>query len=155
MWEKLFEFSLFLLTCNHRKPALILKEFIGSKNPTAKTSRITKSNFKHLKVVFNYIDKAYKSTSLAKTKWAKDNTHFYIMVTSLIGRVKSNPLLPDDITTKLIDFDKIMSGKSVPTASKDLIEDIGKYSTLSQKQTTDANRRNDRMILFDKIINAI
>ena len=90
IWEKLFELALFTVTKQHRKPVQILKEYISQKR---NTDTLTAKQLALLMNVFRFIGRAYETTKLAETRWATDQTHFYILATSLIDEARENPRL--------------------------------------------------------------
>jgi hypothetical protein len=154
MWEKLLELALFVNTGQHRKPVQILKEFIGKREPP--TTKIPGNEIKLLSRVFAFIAKAYAKTKLADTRWATDQTHFYILATALISRAARGKELSDDIPDKLIKFDSLLWDEKIATKYPDRIQKKAKeYVGLSTKQTTDVAKRERREQLFTQILDAL
>ena len=100
--------------------------------------------------VFRFIDKAYKTTKISETRWATDQTHFYILATSLIDEAKADPRLDAEIFGKVIRIDGIFQGL-IP-ASEEIKNKIKDYFELSTKQTTDVKKRQTREKLFRDIL---
>ncbi len=154
MWERLFEFALFVRSETHRKPTEILKTFIKTGAENAKLSTIEKSK---LSTVFTFLRHAYSTSDLGDSRLASDQTHFYTMVTALL----SGDLIPIDPTAprstsnhaevqrKLVEFGKRIAAKSTNNKA------LQRYLELSSKQTTDAEKRKDRQDLFTEIINRL
>jgi hypothetical protein len=156
MWQRLWELALFTATGQHRKPSQILKDFISRKEARPNAPKLTQQQVGWVTKAFKILKDAYKNPKLLETKWAKDNTHFYILITSLIDEVKeaaaqpSVEILPELIADKLIKFDGIINGTS-PTGDE-VLNKVGKYVALSEKQTTDVKKRQDREELFREIL---
>ncbi|HUA38427.1 MAG TPA: DUF262 domain-containing protein [Candidatus Sulfopaludibacter sp.] len=163
MWEKLFELALFAVSGRHRKPVQILKEFISRNENEPSPQPLTHQQVGLLTNVFGFIAKAYKNNpKLSVSRLATDQTHFYILVTSLINEARSNPVLSPAIVDKLIRFEMLLS---TPDAAKleavmdvnianmqKIFENLKKYVSLSAKQTTDPPRRQEREQIFREIL---
>jgi hypothetical protein len=91
---------------------------------------------------------------------ATDQTHFYIMVTSLIGNgppslTGDSELLSIDecdLIENLVAFGNIIDGKVPMPKSRSLSRTIRRYLDMSAKQTTDVSRRQERQDLFIEAI---
>ena len=147
IWEKLFELALFTVTKQHRKPVQILKEYISQKR---NTDTLTAKQLALLMNVFRFIGRAYETTKLAETRWATDQTHFYILATSLIDEARENPRLDPVIFNKVIKIDGVIEGL-IP-ASDEAVKKAKEYAELSTRQTTDVRKRQDREKLFREIL---
>lgn len=100
--------------------------------------------------MFNFLRKAYSTSDLQETRLASDQTHFYIMVTSLLR----DGLLKEDtdqkfLIGKLVSFGKLIGAKSSSNSA------VEKYLELSSRQTTDAEKRKDRQKQFVLIVNSL
>ncbi|HEX3800755.1 MAG TPA: DUF262 domain-containing protein [Verrucomicrobiae bacterium] len=161
MWERLCEFALFAATSQHRKPSQILKDLISRKQSRPKTPKLTSLQVDQISRVFSFLERAYKSSNLGKTRWATDQTHFYILVTALIEEIRH--VLPINYVTafpparvdNLIKFDAAITGNSPYGITPTIAKKIKSYIDLSEKQTTDAAKRQDRVKLFKEIVSTI
>jgi hypothetical protein len=152
MWERLLEIALFQRTRKHRKPVEILKSFISLREKQAKLTAVEKGKLRKL---FTVLATAYRTSELKDTRLATDQTHFYVMITSLIGsdsnlNGESELLAFDesDLVRQLVSFGKIIDGISPMPKSRTLARVIRRYLDLSTKQTTDVSRREERQKLF-------
>jgi len=155
MWGKLMELALFVRNENkHGKGADVLKKFTAKEQEQVLTSEERKK----LRRVFTFLgDTAYKN-GLGDTRIAKDYGHFYIMATSLL----SGDLLPKDadgnarlaLAQKLTKFGQLLEVKSTPQPDGKKT-DMESYIELSARQTTDAKKRGQRQVLFEKIIKTL
>jgi hypothetical protein len=102
--------------------------------------------------VFGFIATAYENSSLSNTRWATDQTHFYIFATALINEAKLNPILPKSHVGKLIKFDTLLNGEGLDAVDNKFRRSVKKYLDLSAKQTTDVTKRQDREKLFREIL---
>lgn len=150
MWERLFEFALFCRSGQHRKPVEILKEFIRSKKTD--TVKLSPSELGRLNHAFKFIANGYRQVNLSRTRWATDQTHFYILVTSILNIASSEPRLSPEMYPRLLEFDEFLGGKQPP---KKVREDVKSYIGLSSKQTTDPAKRKDREALFVQILQGL
>ncbi len=159
MWERLLEVALFQRTKRHRKPVEILKSFISLRE---KQPKLTLSEQKALRRLFDFLSAAYRTSELSKTRLATDQTHFYIMITSLIGSGTA-PLVTgegeliasiekDDLIRRLISFGKMIDERIPFPMNRGLAKAMKRYLDLSAKQTTDVSRRQERQ---DRFIEAI
>ena len=151
MWEKLLEVLLFLRSKKHRKPVEILKGFISGTAPG--TPKLSRAEERGLRDTFRFLRSVYKNTSVGSSRLATDQTHFYTMVTTLIGgdtkKLSANKTLPK----KLQRLGKILEGgKKLPKKPRSLGASIRRYIEVSAKQTTDVSRRAEREGLLKKII---
>lgn len=153
IWERLLEIILFSRSKEHRKPVEILKSFINS--PQAESPPISVSELKRLKRPFAFLRKAYATTTLGQSRLATDQTHFYTMVTSLIGGELLKHYAERDLLKKLEAFGNIIQGKQRMPKEKRLHTDISKYVELSARQTTDVSRRRERQEKFISIISGL
>lgn len=153
MWEKLLELALFVRSGGrHRKPSEILKTFI--KSVDVKHDRLTKAERAKLNSVFSFLHEAYTNSVLGNTRLATDQTHFYIMATSLLCSDLLTRLEHDLLTRKLIKFVTLLEDFT-PVAVEDvtpLTEALNRYRFLSTEKTTDAVRRKERQQEFIKAI---
>src|SRR5437870_2234580 len=108
MWERLFELALFVRSGKHRKPTEILKTFI--KAPSAEAPKLSPEERATLTSAFVFLQKAYKS-ELKGTRLATDQTHFYIMATSLLGSDLVTRIDNEDLISKLLKFGQILDEK--------------------------------------------
>lgn len=152
MWERLCEFAMFASNGQHRKPSQILKDFISRKGTKPSAPKLTKKELGLLRGVFTFLRGAYKNGQFCKTKWATDQTHFYILTTSLLNEAHQNPSFPDDTIAKLIKFDALMANKGKPDATPTIRSKVKDYMALSEKQTTDVAKRQEREKLFRELL---
>jgi hypothetical protein len=162
IWEKMFEFALFAHSLTHRKPSDILKEFIGKDKNDAKTPRLTNSELVRLNRAFTFIWRGYQTPGILKSKWATDQTHFYIMASSFIKQSQKAIELNPDLFKKLVLFSNAMrkieeerkkdQQPAVIPARTDVEKKVEKYMKLSEKQTTDTAKREERVKLFEEIL---
>jgi uncharacterized protein DUF262 len=154
MWERLLEITLFLQTRTHRKPVDILKSFIRSaRKSEAKFQPMKAAQQGDLRRIFDYVESAYKQSDLGSTPLATDQTHFYTMITSLIG------LDPTSRTPALIvqlaKLGRMIAAPDKATLTKADREKFDNYLTLSKDRTTDTPRREERQLLFLELLNAL
>jgi len=92
---------------------------------------------------------AYSKTELSNTRLATDQTHFYTMVTALLDNTWdiSTDASREKLVKRLVAFGKTIGSRIVSNA------EVGRYLSLSSKQTTDAEKRKDRQKLFIDIVN--
>ena len=151
MWEKLFELALFVRSGGkHRKPSEILKTFIKSAGD--EQPKLSKDERDKLTAAFTLLQKAYKSSELGDTRLATDQTHFYILATSLLGSDLIGLFDEQLLIKKLVAFGKIIDGKVPMPKNKALTQAIKRYQDLSKEKTTDASRRKDRQQEFIQAI---
>lgn len=140
MWERLFEIALFVRSGKHRKPTEILKSFI--KAPDVLQDRLSAEERGRLSRAFDFLAWAYKHTGLEKTRFATDQTHFYTMVTAILGKNLLSLYQQQDLADALCDFNDALDRRSsqIPGMSKIVRE----YKAQSAKQTSDSTRREER-----------
>jgi hypothetical protein len=145
MWERLFEIALFVRSGGvHRKPTEILKAFL--KPATLGQPKLTRPERSKLTRVFTFLHDAYKNTELGKTRFASDQTHFYIMVTSLLGSDLLTTIEEKVLISRLIKFGNLIGAKAISDV------EVQVYVDLSSKQTTDAEKRKQRQQKFEEIV---
>jgi hypothetical protein len=148
MWALLFELALFVRSGDlHRKPTEILKTMI--KNVGAQHKKLSKVETSKLRAAFEFLEEAYRTSKLVDTRLATDQTHFYIMITSLLASDLLATVLTKTLVKKLVAFGKLIGAKKVLNA------DVERYLELSSKQTTDAEKRKDRQKLFVDIVKSL
>jgi hypothetical protein len=153
MWERLLELVLFLRTKKHRKPVEILKSFISK--PDHLSPRLTGQEEKELRRIFVFLGKLYKHTTIATTRLATDQTHFYSMVTAIIGGGLLDKIGLVTLGDKLVRFSNIIEGgESLPEGHPAAVN-IKKYMDISAKQTTDVSRRDERQKQFISAIETL
>jgi hypothetical protein len=156
MWEKLLELALFVRSNGtHRKPTEILKSFIKKPDVPAKLSKRERAS---LTKTFTFLKAAYKqSASLANSRLATDQTHFYTVASALLSSNLIDRFNGTTLTKKLAKFavltDKPYDPHKVPTTP--LEDAVMKYMTLSTEKTTDASRRKERQVDFIKAIDLL
>lgn len=157
IWEKLCELGLYAASGLHRKPSQILKDFISRRSNEARPPKLNTEQLGRLRKAFEFVKDCHKhSKDFSATRWAKDQTHFYIFVvwlmnTKILGLGKYGQIVPiADLVTALIIFDANLKGES--TLRGKPAKQIKEYAQLSAKQTTDSAKRQQRMNLFDDIV---
>jgi len=151
MWELLVEIILFLRTKKHRTPVDILQNFI--KVSSDGHAAITKSETAELRKVFQFLLKAYNDNVLSGTRLAKNQIHFYTMITALMASDLMARLSEADLIAKLSTFGAIIDGKESPIRTLTVI--VKKYQDLAAKHTTHPGRRADRQAMFLDAVKAI
>ncbi len=151
MWERLFEFALFVRSGGvHRKPTEILKTFI--KTASTEERKLSKAERQTLTTAFMFLRDAYAHSTLGVSRLATEQTHFYIMVTSLLtGGLLSDGANRPKLVRALVEFGKLIGSKGMPATHPG----IQRYLELSSKQTTDADKRKDRQNLFVDIVRGL
>ena len=154
MWERLLEIVLFCKTGQHRKPVNILKNFISrpSGREPSLPSKLTIAEEKELRSVFRFLREAYRTSDLDNTPLAVDQTHFYIMITSLIKGDMLHDYDHTDLTQRLVEFGKILAGEIPLPRKRQLRQKVKTYQETSAKQTTDVSRREARQAAFMEAI---
>lgn len=153
MWERLLEIASVVRTRKHRQPVEILKSFIKTRaqrdekpEPALKNKEVDE-----LRKLFRFLRNAYKA-GLANTPVAKDQTHFYTMVTSIVLLNLFDAYDSGTLVAKLAKFGKLLDA---PPKSGDLAKPVAAYLELSQRQTSTLSRREGRQKLFSEIIDAL
>lgn len=149
MWERLLEIVLFVRTGQHRTLAQILKAFLGKVDD----SKITSDEMSTLKSTFEFLRSFYAQAGVKTSKLAKDQPHFYTMVTSLRALGLMDQYGIDDLQRRLLQMSKIIDGKMPPPKGK--AKALKEYIDLSSKQTTHPGRRASRQHLFAELIAAL
>lgn len=150
IWQKIIEILIFSGTKEHHKPSDILKGFISKRDKLISVD-IDAAMIKQIRHVFSFFWKLYKQRNLLNSQIAKDQTHFYTAITSII---KNDFLKKYDETTlmdKISLFNSLLDGSGV---DKRFDAKIKKYKSLSESHTTDTKKRQEREQIFEKIINA-
>ena len=151
MWQRLFELALFVRSeGQHRKPTEILKNLI--KAPGDKEPKLSNPERAKLTTVFTFLRDAYRTSVLRDTRLATDQTHFYIMATSLLDSDLLTRFGKQELTDKLVKFGKIIEEKTPIPKGSTLKKAIKGYRDISAKQTTDVSRRKDRQKNFIEAI---
>jgi hypothetical protein len=152
MWQLLVEIVLFLRTKEHRTPINILKSFIkvsGDGEP-----RITADETSNLRTIFRFLKSIYGAQgNLKASRLAKNQIHFYTMITSIMSDRLLEKYSETDLTAKLISFGRIIDEKEKPP--KTAAKLVNSYLGLSAKHTTHPGRREDRQAQFLSVINAL
>jgi hypothetical protein len=147
MWERLLEFATFQRTRTHRKPVDILKTFIGGAKSTNK--KLSSTEQRELRKPFAFLNSAYRTPDLGKSRLATDQTYFYTAMTTLLN----NPQLMDDESDLLRKFEeigKVLDEKRSPP--RHLRSTFKLLEAESRKQTTDTSKREVRERYFLKIV---
>jgi hypothetical protein len=154
MWEKLLEIALFIRSGGrHRKPSEILKTFI--KSADSRQEKLQKEEMAKLKRTFTFLQEAYKNQDLGASRLATDQTHFYILATSLSGTTLLDDFDEATLIGKLANFARIIDGKTAVPNGPVITNAIKRYLELSKEKTTDATRRKDRQTEFVTAITAL
>jgi uncharacterized protein DUF262 len=165
MWERLVEIVLFNRTGSHRQPGEVLKTFmpVGTINGKAKTPQspdtvaITPQEAAKIKARFDFLDKAYKGTSLGETRLARDLPHFYTMITVLMSAnlLDADGAPPDhrNLRTKLLKFAELLEKDEYPDPK--VAEAMQEYKKAAARQTTHPGRRRTRAEQLLKVLEMI
>jgi hypothetical protein len=108
-----------------------------------------------MRKAFEAVKEAHRHQGFSETRWATDQTHFYILMVSLIDDLKESKRLVPDLAEKLIRFDNVMRGLKGQGVARNVAAKIRDYAQLSEKQTTDAAKRQAREALFREIVGAL
>ena len=152
MWEKFLEIVIFSISKKHQKPVDILKGFISTKLKAQ--YQLTKQIQTDLRKKFKILKDTYSSSEIIESKLAKDYTHFYTMITTLIDTDLSVKWTPPQLTKKLILLSKIIDNEKDEN-KKISQRKIKTYIDLASKHTTDVTKRIDRNKLFYQMINTL
>lgn len=113
MWEKLLELALFIRSNGrHRKPSEILKTFI--KSADTKQEKLSKEEKRKLTNTFTFLERAYRNSDIASGRLATDQTHFYIVASSLLSGDLLTAFTEDVLVRKLAKFARLVDGKDDP-----------------------------------------
>jgi Protein of unknown function DUF262 len=164
MRERLFEFALFAATGKHRKPSQILKDYISQKT-SAIQPKLDGNQLNMMEMVFQFLKKAGRRLYNFKSPLVNEQTHFYILVTYLLNEIRNLPLvqwgdsLNDALIEKLIRFDSFFFNENKTLFNKANLKTVGKevgeYAALSERQTTDTAKRQQREECMRKILKVI
>jgi Protein of unknown function DUF262 len=146
MWERLLEIVLFVRTGQHRTLAQILKAFLGKVDD----SKITIEEISYLRKIFGLLKSFYSEAGVKTSRLAKDQPHFYTMVTSLHALGLIDKYGVDDLKRRLLQMSRIIDGKKSPPKGK--AKALKEYLDLSSKQTTHPGRRATRQSLFVELV---
>ena len=139
MWELLLEIVLFGRTRKHRKPVEILKNFISK--PDKPSPRLTAAEAQRLRKVFKFFGQAYDSTTLASTRMATEQTHFYSMVTAVIGGDLLHHYDAETLMQRLASFGQILEGQRLQC----------RMSTLRMLQSLSISKfHRPRLLMWDE-----
>ena len=157
MWERLLEIALFVRSEQHRKPVDILKSFIRARDSASgsseqRSARLSAAETKSLRKVFGFLRRAYKSSRLATTPLATDQTHFYTMVTSLIATDLLDTIAEAKLVKKLAAFGKVVQDEGRVWPAAKLEKGFKRYMELSSDRTTDTPRRQERQDWFVELV---
>jgi hypothetical protein len=159
MWERLLEIALFYQSRQHRKPSDILKSFIsGATRGSAAQppASLKTAEQKALRKIFQFLSRAYATKDgLGETSMATDQTHFYTLITSLIGTELLTKYEEADLIARLTRFGRIISNKEPKPSAKKVASAIGRYLVLSSDRTADAPRREERQQKLLEILEAL
>lgn len=155
IWERLVEIILFNRTKSHRQQGQVLKAFIKSEKASGDYAALTTQETREVARCFNFLDRCYKNTDLAKTRLARDIPHFYTMVTTLLS---SNLLDADgappaypNVQEKLLAFGKMLDSSAI-SSDKEIADAMREYKDAAAKQTTHPGRRKARQDNLLKIL---
>ena len=151
MWERLLEIVLFFRTRKHRKPVEILKSFIRVQDE--KPKRLDNKERNGLRRAFGFLRRAYSQSGLGETRLASDQTHFYIMITSIIDSNLLDAVPEPELIMKLSSFSDVLERKQ--PAKKSIREKVAEYEQLSKQKTTDVSGREKRQSAFLEIVRAL
>jgi len=153
MWERLLEIASVVRTRRHRQPVEILKSFIKTRVQRGEKAepKLTTQESNELRRLFKFLRKSYKD-GLANTPLARDQTHFYTMVTSMVFLDLLSNYDSESLKAKLINFGKLID---MPPKSGNLAKPMAEYLELSQRQTSTLSRREGRQKLFNEMIDAL
>jgi hypothetical protein len=149
MWERLLELAIFSITHQHRKPVEILKGFINRKH--AGNYKLKQNQFKQLRKVFAFLKEVYKTTNVGTSRLATDQTHFYIMVAALINSDLLDSIDRQALKDALLAISKMVD-QPLPKLGVTANSIFKKYMSLSEKQTSDVAKREEREKYFKQLL---
>lgn len=152
IWEKFLEIVIFSISNQHQKPIDILKGFIS--NTITGRYKLTKKTERQLRKVFRFLKFAYSDVQISNAKLAKDYTHFYTMVTTLISTDLLRKFTEPQLKKKLRPLSAIINNEKDKTKNISQ-KKIRNYIELASKHTTDTVRRQSRNKLFYEMITSI
>jgi hypothetical protein len=162
MWERLVEIVLFNRTQSHRQPGQVLKTFMpvsvlmGTPKPSLRPDVTALSTMERTKIKtrFDFLDKAYKETTLGETRLARDLPHFYTMITVLISSdlLEADGAPPDyrNLRNKLVRFAAMLD--QTEFEDQEIATAMGEYNKAAARQTTHPGRRRTRAIELLKVL---
>lgn len=148
MWQKLLEILLFTVSKEHIKPSDILKGFISKKDKVASV-KVDIAVIRQIQHLFHFYWKLYRQKSLINSQIAKDQTHFYTSVTTIIKYDLLNKIGESLLMDKMMIFNNLLDGT---VTDKRFDSKIKKYKSLSESHTTDGAKRLERESIFKEII---
>lgn len=151
IWERLLEIALYARTNKHVAPTQILKGFISG---TGDKEKLSVLETKKLREVFNFLSSAYADKAISGARLAKDQTHFYTMVTSIMGASLLATYGANDLKRRLKAF-AVALDSPTQLPDKKLAKSMQAYMEEAKTQTTHINRREKRQDLFIGLIEAL
>jgi hypothetical protein len=149
MWERMLEIVLFARTKQHRTLSQILKTFLGTEN----SSKLTSEERSTLKAIFKLLRSLYARAGIKESRLAKDQPHFYTMVTAILALNLIGQYGSDDLQRRLAAMSQIIDGKA--HAPRGMAKVLKEYMELSSKQTTHPGRRAARQERFAELLEAV
>lgn len=165
MWERLVEIVLFNRTGSHRQPGQVLKTFMpinavnGKSTPlhSPDITAVTTQEIAKIKARFDFLDKAYKETTLGETRMARDLPHFYTLITVLLSSdlLEAHGAPPDygNLRNKLVKFAAML--EQVVYEDKKISTAMEEYKRAAARQTTHPGRRRTRADQLLKVLESI
>lgn len=151
MWEKLLEICIFSTTLTHKKPSEILKRFISLPAASGTQHVLTSKERKVLHKTFSLLRSVY--SRVGHLTFARDATHFYTMVTSLIKDDNLRRLSVTSLANGIKSLsDAVDSGRAPMSSSKRIRTSVKSYLDLSSKHTTDTKNRETRENLYRELV---
>jgi hypothetical protein len=153
MWERLVEIALYARTRKHRAPVQILGMFLKGRGHTPGNQRLTRLELRTLRSVFAFLRKAYRaSPALAMSRLATDQPQFYTLATTLLGTDLMTRYSEEELTRRIIAASQVIDGKQGAGALEKSLEE---YRMVSERQTTNPDRRERRQVLLIQLIDAL
>lgn len=147
MWERLLEFAIFAKTHEHRKSTAVLKQFIAPVKGNH-PGKMTAKELKQLQGVFSFLRS--QISKLGKSRLFTDQTHSYTMITSIMRADLVKVYGAAALANKLAKFSALLDGAR--TSDRALHRLRASYLEQSERQTTDASRRQQRDRLFVEMV---
>jgi hypothetical protein len=151
MWERLLELVLFSRRGTHSSAVATVREFITPKEKDEKEPRLAKNEINKLRQIFSFI--ASMIGPLQGKRLLSEQTHSYTLVTAMYSEDLLNKHGKTALKEKISRFASILDGTEKP--EKAIARDFEQYREASTKQTTHANRRNERGRLFIKMLDKL
>jgi hypothetical protein len=148
IWQKTIEVLIFTATKEHHKPSDILKGFISQKDKLIST-KIDTPIIRQAQSIFAFYWKLYKKKSMLDSPIAKDQTHFYTSITSIIKFDFLSKYGEAELMNRMAFFNSLLQGTKT---DKRFDKNIKQYKLLSESHTTDSKKRTEREIIFKGII---